>query len=137
MEKKHFTLWVIDDDMVSQFAIRYRIQQSIPNCEIIEFYSVEEALFALHKCSETKTGLPDKILLDLVLPGMDGWSFLEAVGRIPLWSGAVDIYVVSAFANSKDRIFAKENPLVKGHFSKPINSGCVEKMFVQGPLNTT
>ena len=133
MKKNHFTLWVIDDDMVSQFAIRYKIQQSIPNCQLIEFYSVEEALFALKKCSETKMGLPDKILLDLVLPGMNGWSFLERIEKIQLGFRPIDIYVVSAFSNTEDRIRAKKNPLVKGHFSKPINSGCVEKMFVPGP----
>lgn len=130
MEEKHFTLWVIDDDMVSQFAIKYKIQQSIPNCQITEFYSVEEALFALKKCSETKKGLPDKILLDLVLPGMDGWSFLEEIGKIQLRFWPIDIYLVSAFSNAEDRILAKKNPLVKGNFNKPINRGCVEKMFM-------
>ena len=59
------TLWIIDDDMVSQFAIKYKIGQSYPNNRVSTFYSVQEALDALKSCMDGKIEFPQKVLLDL------------------------------------------------------------------------
>jgi CheY-like chemotaxis protein len=48
---------------------------------------------ALHWLSEQKT-LPCLILLDLRMPGMDGWDFLEAARANPEWSD-IPVIVVS------------------------------------------
>ncbi|MCM4166602.1 Cyclic di-GMP phosphodiesterase response regulator RpfG [Arenibacter antarcticus] len=123
------TVWIIDDDMVSQFAMTYKIEQSYPNYQVVGFYTVEEALTMIKACAETQNGLPNIILLDLVLPEINGWDFLEELENIKGRIDGLEIYIVSAFSNTKDRKLAKEHPLVIGYFDKPINKGSVDEMF--------
>lgn len=90
-------VWIIDDDMVSQFAMKYKIGQSCPTYKVIGFYTVEEALTSIKECLETKIGLPNKILLDLVLPDMNGWYFLNQLKMIQVGIDDLEIYIVSPF----------------------------------------
>ncbi|GBF22242.1 MULTISPECIES: hypothetical protein [Arenibacter] len=47
-------VWIINDDMVSQFAMEYKIGQSWPTYKVIGFYAVLEALTQINQCLETK-----------------------------------------------------------------------------------
>jgi len=125
------TLWIIDDDMVSQFAMTYKIGQSHPSYKITTFDTVEEALDKLRKCKEGQIGFPDKLLLDLGLPVLDGWHFLGELDKIGGNVGPIDIYIVSAFSNSTDRNRAKCHPLVKDYFHKPLSKNAVDKIFTE------
>jgi len=124
------TLWIIDDDMVSQFAIKYKIGQSYPNNRVFTFYTVQEALDGIRECMENKVGFPDKILLDLGLPVLSGWHFLLELEKIRGSIGPFEIYIVSAFSNSKDRKRANDHSLVKGYFDKPLDKSAVDKIFM-------
>ena len=123
------TLWIIDDDMVSQFAITYKVRQSHPHYKISTFYSVPEALNSLRKSLEGKMELPRKLILDLGLPDLNGWDFLLELEKLGGNVATIDIYIVSAFTNSKDRKRAECHPMVKDYFDKPLNNNSVEKIF--------
>ena len=71
------TTCIIDDDMVSQFATRYCIQQSHGDFEIITCSSGEEGLKTCLSFVDERDKLPDIIFLDLIMDGMNGWDFLE------------------------------------------------------------
>ena len=68
------TTFIIDDDLVSQFATRYCIQQSHGNFDIVTCSSGEEGLQACLSSIEEQNRLPDIIFLDLVMDGMNGWD---------------------------------------------------------------
>lgn len=121
-------VWIIEDDMVAQFAMKYKINQSYPNYEVISFYTVEDALIEIKTCLEAQLNIPDKLILDLVLPDMSGWLFLDELEKLQD-GNLLEIFVVSAFTNSKDRKLAKEHPMVMGYFEKPLNKGSVDEIF--------
>lgn len=124
------TLWIIDDDMVSQFAIKYKIGQAYPNNRISTYYSVEEALTALKECMDGKLEFPEKVLLDLGLPVLTGWHFLQELEKNRGNIAPFEIYIVSAFSNSMDRKRAKDHSLVKGYFEKPLDNFAVDQIFM-------
>ncbi|MCK0136095.1 response regulator [Arenibacter sp. S6351L] len=124
------TLWIIDDDMVSQFAMTYKIGQSHPNYRITTFYSVQEALDYLQECREKQIALPHKLLLDLGLPVLSGWDFLVQLEKFNGKANPIDIYIVSSFSNSTDRNRAQRHPLVKDYFNKPLSKSAVDKIFM-------
>ncbi len=69
--------WIIDDDMVSQLAKNYRFEQSSKDCRIMGHYTAFEGLTFLRTVLDGNKKLPDILLLDLVMPGMNGWFFLR------------------------------------------------------------
>ena len=72
-------------------------------------------------CEATSTGdIFDCILLDIVMPEVDGWQVLEAVKNNPLWN-PIDVVVLTGYANTSADVarVAKYDGVhieKKGHF---------------------
>ncbi|MEZ4810139.1 MAG: response regulator [Allomuricauda sp.] len=126
------TVCIIDDDLVSQFATRYCIQQSHVDFDIITCSSGEEGLSVCLDWLENNKKLPDIIFLDLVMDGMDGWTFLENMQNLFKEQELPKVYVLSAFANSKDRTIAKEHKMISGYVDKPLSRNFLDKILNQG-----
>ncbi len=120
---------IIDDDLVSQFATRYTIEQSNRNCKVISYDDAEEALTSFTDNLQSQKSLPNILLLDLVMPEMDGWAFLEKIEKLLGNDCHIEVYILSAFQNSKDRIRAKEHPMVRGYFDKPLSKINLDSIF--------
>jgi len=120
---------IIDDDLVSQFASRYCVEQSISNCRTIVCDTAEEVLNMFAHPFNNEEDVPDLIFLDLVMNGMDGWEFLDKIKTGSKALQKSEIYILSAFSNSKDRTRAKEHPMIKGHFDKPLSRSIVDKII--------
>lgn len=122
-------VWIIDDDMVAQFAATYKIGQSNANYRVICYDSVEDALTAIGKCIDGNVGIPDIVLLDLSFPESDGWDFLDKIEENQKSAAEMEIYIVSSFSNPKDKIYAQEHPMVKAYFDKPITKTNLDHVF--------
>lgn len=120
---------IIDDDMVSQYATRYVVSQCENKALIHISDSAEEALLQLSQLLASGKGFPDVILLDLVMPGMGGWAFIERFQKMSDQTKDTKIYVLSAFTSSKDRMRAKNNSFIAGFFDKPISRNNVDSIF--------
>lgn len=123
------TVCIIDDDMVSQFATRYCIEQYEGDFDIVTCASAEEGLVMFANLLDEKKDLPDIVFLDLVMGDMNGWAFLENLQLISEGHKQPEIYVLSAFVNSKDRAIAKDHPLIAGYFDKPLAKNSLDKVF--------
>jgi len=123
------TICIIDDDLVSQFATVYCIEQTGLKCHIKTCDSAAEGLQLFTDLIKSQKPLPEILFLDLGMPEMDGWDFLEALKKLDGDWEKIDIYILSAFANSKDREKAKSHPGICGHFDKPLSKSVLEKIF--------
>ncbi|QWX83503.1 response regulator [Cellulophaga sp. HaHaR_3_176] len=117
---------IIDDDLVSQFATQYKLGQSDVSCSISTYDNAKDFLSIL---SNQPDSMPDIILLDLVMPEMDGWEFLEEFEKKFKNVNNLKIYAISAFGNSKDRERIKNHALVCGYFDKPLSKVNVDIIF--------
>lgn len=79
--------------------------------------SAEDALTYL----DSLTTFPDVIILDINMPAMNGWDFLDAyeARRFPL-AGETLIFMHSSSVFDSDRERAARYPCVKGFIDKPI-----------------
>ncbi|WP_158974862.1 response regulator [Cellulophaga sp. L1A9] len=127
--ENNMKVWIIDDDLVSRFATQYGVRQSSTSCAINIFESAAEVLVLIQDEAFSETDLPDILLLDLVMPEINGWQFLEELEKTGKNKSSLRIYILSAFTNSKDLILAKEHPLVFGYFDKPISKASVDSIF--------
>lgn len=81
-------------------------------------YTVSTACNGQDALDQLNNGLkPDAILLDLMMPIMDGWQFIEEVNN-DLKYADIPIIIVSAVA-SKDKVRA-DRPNIKELIKKPI-----------------
>jgi DNA-binding response OmpR family regulator len=78
---KHYRLYLVDDDrfLLDMYAVKFKAASH----EVKAFSSGEEVLAALREGSA-----PDAVLLDIVMPGVDGFEVLEAMQKEKLAQGA-------------------------------------------------
>jgi len=127
-------VWIIDDDIISRFASKYKFKQSRINYDVFCHSNAFEGLTSLEECLHRSKKIPDIILLDLQMPGMDGWSFLTELEKLGVQVRDIHVYILSTFTNSKDRKLAKKHPLIKGFFNKPLTLANVERIFSGGEV---
>ena len=119
MKKK--TIWVIDDDAIYQTIINKLIQKSGVFSVLSSFINGKEAIIALNNSLENDDSIPDIILLDINMPVMDGWEFMEEIKRIKSKiSKKIIIYIVSSSIALEDRNKSKTFTDIIGYIPKPI-----------------
>ncbi|WP_405412951.1 response regulator [Maribacter sp. Asnod1-A12] len=120
---------VIDDDMVSQFTARYAVEQCSGESQIYVCESALEGLDLLTNLKITNKPIPDYILVDLVMPEMNGWEFIDKLQNYNNSSRKIKVFIMSAFTNSKDREKAKNHQLIEGYYEKPISKSMIQNMI--------
>ncbi|MCC9169216.1 response regulator [Pontibacter harenae] len=112
-------IFIIDDDNLSLFLTENLLAFVDATHEIKTFLSGTAALELLQ--TNGKAAVPDIIFLDLNMPVMDGWDFLEALAPLePSISERYRIYILTSSLNASDTAKSKEYALVSGLIHKPL-----------------
>jgi len=115
------TLLIIDDDEVFVYLTKKTIQQTNLINLINVFGNGLDAINFLKENIDNPDSLPEIILLDLSMPIMDGWDFLEEyLVLMPKLSRKIDIYIVSSSISPFDIVRAKSISAVTDYIIKPI-----------------
>jgi CheY-like chemotaxis protein len=75
---------IVDDDPITIFGIRKMLALTIECKKIDTHVNGKIALEAILEKMEKKEPLPQIIFLDLNMPIMDGWEFLEEFIKLPI-----------------------------------------------------
>lgn len=114
------SILIIDDDEINNFIIRKRINSLGSSFATKYLLSGESALTYLNDCVTNQRNLPNVVLVDIQMPGMDGFEFLdEFEKRFNERLDETNLYVLSASANPNDKERAATYKCVKGYFTKP------------------
>jgi CheY-like chemotaxis protein len=84
------TVLVVDDDE--------DIRESLAEAVELEGYDVRKASNGAEAIAMMKAALPDLLLLDLMMPGMNGWMVLDAMEADRRLAG-VPVFIVTAVPN--------------------------------------
>lgn len=116
------TIWVIDDDPIYQIIVNKIIKKSELFLDVSSFKNGKDAIDALKSVLENNGVLPNIILLDINMPIMDGWEFMDEIVLLkPQIKEQIKIYIVSSSIALEDKIKAKNYPEIVAFLSKPIN----------------
>jgi len=121
MENIKPSVLIVDDDQVYRFAASKTIEatgfaQSVEECnnglDALNF--ITHAIYSYSK-------LPDIIFLDINMPVMDGWEFLEAYRameeKLP---DTINIYLVSSSVDKNDIMRSQQFKYVTDYLVKPV-----------------
>ena len=123
MEKMYRRAILVDDDDIVNHLNKIVINRYLRplTLEMICFEKPEAGL-AFIKDSQPKNCLPTVLFLDLNMPVMNGWYFLEKMSEQPqACISHITVYVLSSSIDIQDMRRAKANPLVEGFLSKPLS----------------
>ncbi len=108
---------LIDDDEGDNFFHERAINRSGLAAQVISYLDPEDALDAL----ATAQVAPELIFLDINMPQMTGWQFLEAYEALDAERRqSIVIVMLSTSPDPADQRRAQENPVASGFLSKPL-----------------
>lgn len=114
-------IFLIDDDATFVFLTKRIIASTAIATQIKEFGNGQEAIdFLMDNASDTEI-MPDLIFLDLSMPIMDGWEFLEKYVSVePQIQKKIKLYIVSSSISPHDIERAKYFSAVTDFIIKPL-----------------
>lgn len=120
MTKNIAVVSIIDDDAFFQFSTKKVLEASQSVENILQFHDGEQAIeyFIANKDDEEK--IPDLVFLDLNMPYMDGWQFLDEFTAHVFKKDLITIYICTSSASKIDREKFRSYPQLKGYLIKPI-----------------
>ncbi|MES2426444.1 MAG: response regulator [Bacteroidota bacterium] len=128
---KPISILLVDDDEINNFISIKLIKKALDNTSISSCLNGKFAIDQLVELQKRDPALlPDFILLDINMPIMNGWEFLDEYRRLeidPL--GKSKIYIISSSVFSNDINKAKSYPLVKNFISKPLSVEKIKEML--------
>ena len=120
---------LIDDDQTFLFLHDHMIMIADPSATIMSMQSGVKAVEYLEDLIRTDQQLPDCILVDLNMPEMNGFEFLEYCSQYvagPMRH--VHIYMVTSSLYESDREKALSFSFIKGFREKPLSKEIVTQM---------
>jgi CheY-like chemotaxis protein len=116
------TLGIVDDDTIYTFLVKKTIEQTNLVNTIKVFENGLDAIEFLKKNADNYDALPEIILLDLSMPVMDGWEFLEEYSLLsPKLGRKITIYIISSSISPFDIAKAKSISFVTDFIIKPVS----------------
>ena len=129
---KFKNVFVIDDDKVFHFIIKKLFLKNNIDISPSFYLNGLEAIEEIKEKINSGNTLPDLILLDINMPIMDGWQFLDEFRktRIVTQGERTTIYLVSSSDSISDINKAKEyQDQIKDYFFKPMTLEDLQKIF--------
>ena len=130
MSKKVQRAFIIDDDEVYIYAIKRLIKIQNLCDEVIVFTDGKQAVDYLEEHQNDGTKMPDVIMIDVNMPVLDGWGFIDAFQKMDLnLTNRTKLFMVSSSIDPRDVKKAKEIPLIIKYIFKPITFDELKEVF--------
>ena len=123
MEQQKILL--VDDDSAFNFLNRIILNTNGVDCEIAECLDGRSAL----ELAEASGKCPDVILLDINMPVMDGFEFLDEFEKHHKCSDHTKVFMLTSSNQEEDRKKAFSYHCVKGYFDKPLSNQHISQII--------
>lgn len=130
MEDAKLHIVLIDDDRFQVQALKKIVDDTGLAGTVSIFADGKEAVGYLAELVQLGDTLPDVIFLDINMPVMNAWKFLEAYGRMKrLLYKPIAIYVVTSSTSEVDMAHSRHFEIVKGYIAKPVTKQKIQQVL--------
>jgi CheY-like chemotaxis protein len=122
--------YVVEDDPITATLTKLLLEKNLQGSRVQTYANGQQALDQLSWALQRNDAgeVPDLILLDLNMPMMDGWEFLDALSRLPL-GRPVCVLILTSSINTDDQTKASRYQHVGGYFAKPLDMSGLARML--------
>ena len=133
MDKKLNCVLLIDDDEPTNFFNQMIVEESGCAAQVRTIQGGQEALeYLLNTSDEAGMPRPDLIFLDINMPAMNGWEFLEKYKSLSHENkGRVMVVMLTTSLFPEDKSKAEDLPEVSGFENKPLTPEKLERILKQ------
>ena len=128
---KFNNLFVVDDDKVHHFIIKKLLEKNNIQVNPCFFENGYDALNDLKAKLNQSDNLPDLILLDINMPVLDGWQFLEEFNEIK--KNILKEITICVVSSSEDYFNADKieeyKSVIKNYYVKPMTNEVIKTIF--------
>jgi len=120
---------LVDDDVITNLISTKIITMNTPH-KVEAFTNGNEALEQIYNgLDKSAEQFPDIIFLDINMPVMDGWEFLEQFEKIPLATrGKCSVFLLTSSIDSEDIEKSKTYQSVFDFISKPLTANKIKTL---------
>jgi len=132
MEQKLNCVLLIDDDEPTNFLNNMFIEETNCSKHIEVAQSAKDALEYLASSQQSENSnepFPELIFLDINMPSMDGWEFLEKYKELKKENSAqIIIIMLTTSLNPDDVLRAYQMPEISGFENKPLTTEKIDRI---------
>ena len=119
--------YIIDDDEISVFLTSAQLESAAFARHVECYQFAQLALEKLRHIPDSQ--LPEIIFLDLNMPGLSGWDFLDSLTeQEDRYFGKCNIYVLTSSVDVQEKELARSYRLVNGFLRKPLEETEITKI---------
>lgn len=123
---------IIDDDHIFIYGVKRLMEETSFCKDLIIYKNGLDALEDLQKKAKEGADLPSIIFLDLNMPMMTGWEFLDEYLQIEGDDPAnSSVYIVSSSIDPKDLLRIKDYNVIRNYILKPVTSDDLQNIIVE------
>lgn len=125
---KNQEIVIVDDNETDTFLLNHILKLFVPQEKIKSYLDSKQALEYLQNCLE-ENSFPEKIFLDINMPGLTGFDLLEAINKFPeALTKNTKVVMVTSSEDPKDIGRSKEFPKVVKYLVKPVTPHDYEEL---------
>jgi two-component system, chemotaxis family, chemotaxis protein CheY len=129
MPQQKLRIFLVDDDHIYQFTAKKTLEAMGFAEQVDVFPDGEKALAFIRQHLSDPSVLPDIIFLDINMPIMDGWQFVEAFQKLDLGNKKVDLYMVSSSVDEADQERSRKYQVINDYIIKPVGRSRFEQLI--------
>jgi CheY-like chemotaxis protein len=127
---KFETVMIIDDNPVDLYIISRMITKNNFGKNVLHYTKAEEAITYLQENQDNISKLPQIIFVDIYMPLMSGFEFLEAYDRLSATlKNYCKTYIISSTIDNEDIVQSSSNENVVAFHVKPITKEFLDRII--------
>jgi len=125
MQEGYKNIMLVDDDELNNILNRQFLTFTMPKAHVTSFQDAQRVIYLLQT---GRVAIPDIILLDINMPELDGWEFIEQLHEMGCKS---KVMMLSSSVHLLDLEKARNYHNVVGYIEKPLTDDKIEAYLIR------